>query len=283
VPPVQYVKSGDAYIAYQVIGSGAIDILSINGFISHLECAWEQPRYRHTIAQLSRMGRVILVDKRGFGLSDRVLDSPTLEQVAGDIKAVLDAVGSQSAIVVSGCEGAMAACFSTMLFPQQVHGLVLVNALAKGSRAPGFPWAMPFDTYEYIFENVRQEWGGPFALDFFVPNSDKTDKAFRQWWAKFVRLAASPGTALKAVQLMREMDMTELLPQVSAPTLVLHARDNRVVRVGSGRFIASQIPKAQYIEIVDDCHLWWWNSDAYLAEIACFIKRLHGHQDSHCA
>ena len=140
---------------------------------------------------------------------------------------------------------------------------------------------MPDDKYEQIFENVRQEWGGPYGLEFYVPDADD---AFRQWWAKFLRLSASPGTALKAVHLLREIDMSDILPQVKVPTLVLHSRDNQVVRVGSGRYVASQINKAEYIEIDDNAHVWWWNADDYLHEIECFIERLvQDKLDSHCA
>jgi pimeloyl-ACP methyl ester carboxylesterase/DNA-binding CsgD family transcriptional regulator len=280
-PPVQYVKSGDAYIAYQVIGSGPIDILYIGGFINHLECVWEQPLFAQMIMQLTGLGRVILVDKRGFGLSDRQIDSLSLEQAVEDIDAVLEAVDSQRTIIIGTCEGAPASTLSAVRYPNRIQGLILINAIVKGSRSPGFPWALPSDKYEQIFETVRQEWGGPYGLEFYVPDADD---AFRQWWAKFLRLSASPGTALKAVHLLREIDMSDILPQVQVPTLVLHSRDNQVVRVGSGRYVASQINKAEYIEIDDNAHVWWWNADDYLHEIECFIERLvQDKLDSHCA
>ena len=280
MPPVQYAKSGDAYIAYQVVGSGDIDILQMNGFFTHLECAWEQPRYVQTVMQLATMGRVIIVDKRGFGLSDRV-DSTSLEQYVADFQAVLDAVNSKQAVIVASCEGAPTAVLTTVQYPDRIKALILINAIVKGSRSPGFPWAIPFDIYEHIFENVLQEWGGPYGLQYFVPDADTT---FRQWWAKYLRLSASPGSALQAVRMMRDIDMSDTLSQVNVPTLVLHSRDNQVVRVGSGRYIASQIPSSEYVEIADDAHVWWWNPDDYLSEMDCFIDRiLNNRRDSHCA
>lgn len=271
IPPVQYVKSDDAYIAYQVCGEGSLDILYIEGFISHLESDWEQARSRWTIRRLSSQGRLIRMDKRGVGLSDRVPDTPTLEQTARDIRAVLDAVDSKEVLVIASCEGAPAACLVATEYPELVQGLVLLNAIIKGSRTVDFPWAMPFDVYDRIFENVKQEWGGPYAIEYFAPDADSE---FRQWWAKFLRQAASPGVALEAIKMMRDVDMTAILPDVTVPTLVMHARQNKLVRVESGRYIADHIPDSRYVEIPGNSHLWWWNADPYLNEIEHFMDTL---------
>jgi pimeloyl-ACP methyl ester carboxylesterase len=212
------------------------------------------------------------MDKRGVGLSDRVLDSPTLGQSAKDIQVVLDAVKSKEVVIISTCEGAPAACLATTLYPERIQGLILLNAFVKGSRTPDHPWALPLHLYDQIFENVRQEWGGPYAIEFFAPGADAQ---FRQWWAKFLRLAASPGVALESIKVMRHIDMTDLLPKVTVPTLVMHSRQNPMVRVESGRYTADHIPNARYVEIPGRSHLWWWDADPYLNEIDNFLDHLY--------
>ena len=271
MPPVQYVESDGAYIAYQVCGEGEIDVLYLEGFISHLETEWEQPRCVRAIRGMSSGARLIRMDKRGVGLSDRVSDSPSLEQTARDVRAVLEAVGSKEVVLIASCESAPAACLTAIMYPGQIQGLILLNAIIKGSRTADFPWAIPFDVYERIFENVKQEWGGPYAIEYFAPDADSE---FRQWWAKFLRQAASPGVALEAIRMMRDVDMTAILPEVTVPALVMHARQNPIVRVESGRYIADHIPDARYVEIPGTSHLWWWNADPYLNEIDHFLDSL---------
>ncbi|GAB5490752.1 MAG: alpha/beta fold hydrolase [Phototrophicaceae bacterium] len=272
LPKIQYVKSGDAYIAYQVIGNGPVDVLYMSGFISHLECEWEQPRCAWAYRRIASNSRLIIMDKRGVGLSDRVNDSPDLEQTVQDMRAVLEAVGSQEAVVASSCEGAPAACLMAVRYPDSVQGLMLLNGIVKGSRSVEFPWAMPVSMYNHIFDAVREEWGGPYALDYFAPEADSE---FRQWWAKFLRQAASPSVALQSVEMMRDIDMTAILPDVKAPTLVIHARHNMVVRVEAGRYIADNIPNARYVEIPTRSHLWWWDADVYVNEIESFLENIY--------
>lgn len=272
MPKVQYVKSGDAYIAYQVIGDGPIDVLYMSGFISHLECEWEQPRCAWAYRRIASNARLIIMDKRGVGLSDRVTDSPKLEQTAQDMRAVLEAVGSDGAVVASSCEGAPAACLTAVRYPEMVQGLIILNGIVKGTRSVDFPWAMPIALYDHIFNAVLEEWGGPYAVEYFAPESDSD---FRQWWAKFLRQAASPSVALQSVEMMRDIDMTALLPDVTVPTLVMHARHNAVVRVEAGRYIADNIPNARYVEIPTKSHLWWWDADSYVNEIETFLDNLY--------
>lgn len=272
MPPIQYVKSDDAYIAYQVVGDGPIDMLYVGSFLTHLECSWEQARCVWAYRRLSSMARLILVDSRGFGLSDRVTENPTPEQCAQDLNAVLDAVGSEKAVLLASCEGAPAASLAAVNYPERIEGLILLNAIVKGSRSDDFPWAMPFKVYDYIFENVRQSWGGPYAIEYFAPDADAE---FKQWWAKFLRLAASPGTALEAVGMMRDIDLSAVLPQIDVPTLVMHSRQNQLVRVEAGRYTADHIPDARYVELPGNAHLWWWDAAPYLNEIEAFLDNLY--------
>lgn len=271
IPPVQYVKSGEAFIAYQVIGDGPIDLFILSGSMTHIEAAWEQERFVWAMRRFSSFARVIIMDMRGSGLSDRATKSLDVEDNVQDIAAVLKAVGSKQAILMASCDGAPPICLAASRFGTSVQGLILLNAMVKGARSPEFPWALPSSSYERIFENVKQEWGGPYALDFFVPDADND---FRQWWGKFLRLAASPGTALEIIRLMSAIDMSQILPKVTVPTLVMHSRFNKVVRVESGRYSAGQIKNSRYVELPDNNHLWWWNPDPYIDEIEAFVENL---------
>jgi len=272
VPPVQYVKSNDAYIAYQVFGDGPIDVFYVEGIFSHLECAWEQPRCVWAFRRLGIKARVILMDKRGSGLSDRTPSAYSMEQIIEDIRVVLSEVGSKRTVLVASCEGTPIASLMAAKHPDTVSGLILLNGLVKGTRSPDFPWALPFDLYDQIFDTVRQEWGGPYGVEYFVPDADSE---FRQWWAKFLRQSVSPGEALSGVQHMREIDVTPILPQIDVPTLVMHSRYNRVVRVESGRYTADHIPNARYVEIPTKSHLWWWDADPFLNEVEAFLETIY--------
>jgi pimeloyl-ACP methyl ester carboxylesterase/DNA-binding CsgD family transcriptional regulator len=271
MPPVQYAKSGDAYIAYQVIGDGPVDLFIMSGSMTHIEAAWEQSRFVWTLRRLASFARVIIMDMRGSGLSDRTAKSTDVEDSVNDICAVLNAVGSKQAVLMASCDGAPPICLAANRFASRVQGLILVNAMVMGARSPEFPWALPSHSYERIFENVQREWGGPYAMDFFVPDADND---FRQWWGKFLRLAASPGAALQSIQLMSEIDLSDVLPNLTVPTLVMHSRFNKVVRVDSGRYVAGQVKNSRYVEFPDNNHLWWFNADAYVDEIEAFIDKM---------
>ena len=180
-------------------------------------------------------------------------------------------VKSEKAVLLAGCKGAPIACLMAAQYPDIVPGLIILNGFVKGTRTPEFPWAMPFDLYDKIFENVRQEWGGPYGVNYFVPEADSE---FKQWWARFLRQSASPGEALNGVEHMRHVDITPILPQITVPTLVMHSRHNRVVKVESGRYTADHIPNARYVEIPEKSHVWWWDADPYLNEIEAFLETI---------
>jgi len=272
VPPVQYARSDDAYLAYQVIGDGPIDLFYVEGLFSHIECAWEQPRCAWAFRRLGVHSRLILMDKRGAGLSDRSGYTGNIQQPIDDIRAVMKEIGSEKVVLLASCIGAPIASQMAAEHPDIVSGLILLNGFIKGSRSPEFPWALPFDLYDQIFDNVAGEWGGPYGVNYFVPDADAD---FRQWWARYLRLAVSPGEALQGVEHMRQVDVTPILPNIHVPTLVMHSRQNRVVRVESGRYTADHIPDARYVEIPDKSHMWWWDADSYLNEIETFLETVY--------
>jgi pimeloyl-ACP methyl ester carboxylesterase len=271
IPPIQYIKSDDAYIAYQVIGDGPVDMLYMSGFASHIEYAWEEPRLAQTMRHLANHARLIIMDKRGSGLSDRVLDSPSLEQTAADMEAVLDAVGSKEAVIAATCEGAPAASLAAVNNPDRILGLIMLNPVVVGSRTEQFPWAMPCHLWEQVFEAVEQEWGGPYKIDYLVPTADEY---LRTWWAKYLRLAVSPGAAVAAFQILSAIDMTAIMPQITVPTLLVHRRDNNFVRIEASRHVADLIPMVRYVELPGTSHLWWWDGEDALDEIVSFLKRM---------
>lgn len=271
VPAIQYVKSDDAYIAYQVIGDGPIDMLYMTGFVSHIEFAWEEPRLAQTLRRMASNTRLIIMDKRGSGLSDRLPDTPSLEQTSADMMAVLNAVDSKEAVIAATCEGAPAASLAAVNDPERVIGLIMLNPVVVGSRTKDFPWAMPCHLWERVFENVEQEWGGPYQIDYLVPTADDY---LRTWWAKFLRSAVSPGAATSAFQVLSAVDMSALMPKITVPTLLIHRRDNNFVRIEASRHVASLIPMARYVELPGTSHLWWWDSDDALDEIDSFLKYL---------
>lgn len=273
IPPIQYVKSDGAYIAYQVIGNGPIDMLYMSGFVSHIEYAWEEPRLAQTLRRMAKNTRLIIMDKRGSGLSDRVMDTPSLEQTAADMAAVLDAVGSEEAIIAATCEGAPAASLTAINNPDRVLALIMLNPVIVGSRTEQFPWAMPCYLWEQVFEAVEQEWGGPYKVDYLVPTADEY---FRTWWAKFLRSAISPGAAVAAFHILSAIDMTSIMPKITVPTLLIHRRDNKFVRRDATRHIASLIPVVRYVELPGTSHLWWWDGEDALDEIEAFLKHLIG-------
>jgi len=189
--PVHYADNGGVHIAYQVIGSGSVDLLFIHGFISHLEVAWENPEFTDFFEQLGKVARVILFDKRGVGLSDRIQGAPTLENTVEDANHVLDAVASKRTFVMGTSEGASAAVLLASTYPERVAGLILYGATPKIIRNGNHPeWAVPEEQFNNMIERMQRSWGEPWAVETFAPSRAK-DELFRTWWAKVLKSASS--------------------------------------------------------------------------------------------
>jgi DNA-binding SARP family transcriptional activator/pimeloyl-ACP methyl ester carboxylesterase len=254
--PTRYAYGGGVHLAYQVHGGGGTDILVLPGFVSSVERLWELPACRSFMASVKAMGRLIIFDSRGIGLSDRGL-SPSTEGAVEDIDTVLRAVKSQRAILFAASQSAAACIKFAVERPDGVAGLVLVGALARGSRAPDYPFALSADQFDTWRERLVSGWGEPIGIETFAP-SLASDAQARAWWAGLLRAALSPGALKTVLGAMRDMDVRALLPHVSVPTLVMHRRDDQAVRVDAGRYIAKNIPNASFVELDGDDH-WFFS------------------------
>ena len=273
VPTTHSVRSGDVNLAYQVIGEGPPDLVLVPGWVSNVECFWEEPRVARFLRQLASIGRLILFDKRGTGLSDRVPQDalPTLEQRMADVRAVMDAVGSKRATLVGYSEGGSMCALFAATHPDRAAGLVMIGSYARMIRTPDHPWGPSAEDYAGYVDMVQRDWGGPLGVARRAP-SVKDDEAFCRWWARFLRMSASPGAAVALLDINRELDLRHVLPAIRVPTLVLHAVGDQTIDVRYGRYLAARIPGARYVELPGADHLpWLADAEAIGAEIERFV------------
>lgn len=271
-PETRYAKSGDVNIAYQVVGEGPFDLIWVPGWISNVEQSWEVPEYAHFLQRLASFSRLILFDKRGTGLSDRVsIDRlPTLEERMDDVRAVLDAAGSERAAVFGASEGGNMSVLFAATYPERVRALVLASVYAKRVASEDYPWAPTREERERESERLEREWGGDIDVARLAPSAAE-DPALLRRVATFFRQSASPGAAVALNRMNTEIDTRAVLPTISAPTLVLQRLHDRSVRVEEGRWIAGQIPGARYVELDGDDHLVWIGPDDLLDEVEAFL------------
>src|SRR6478672_6900363 len=253
VPTTLYVKGAGAHLAYQTYGSGELDILIMPGFVSHVERVWEHPTCRAFLTLLMPLGRVIMFDRRGIGLSDRVGSTPSVEVTAEDIGTVLRAAQTRRVVLFGASEGGPACIKFAVDEPRLVAGLILFGSLAKGCWAEDYPHALRAKQFDAWLQQLVAEWGGPAGIETFAPSLSRDPQA-RAWWAGLLRAASSPGGIWAVLQAFRDTDVRHLLPRVSVPTLVLHRRNDQAVRFAAGRDMASHIPGAQFVELDGDDH-----------------------------
>lgn len=273
VPVTRYAKSGDIHIAYQVIGDGPRDLVIVPGFVTHIEHLWEEPLAERFYNRLGSFARVILFDKRGTGLSDRVAvqDLPTLEERMDDVRAVMDAVGSERAALLSISEGGAMCLLFAATYPERTHALVLCGSYARRSWAPDYPWGDTAEMNQKGLDGVESGWGGPVWIEKRAP-SLADDARFRQWYAMQYRLGASPGAALALLKMNVDIDVRDILPTIRVPTLILHRRDDRTIDVEHGRYLASHIPGAKYVELDGMDHIpFVGDADRVIQEIQEFL------------
>ena len=271
-PRTQYTKSGNVSIAYQVSGDGPIDLVYAQGWITNVEYAWENPDYARHLMRLGAFSRVIRFDRRGMGLSDRDVESLTLEERAEDIRAVMDAVGSKKAALLGVSEGGYMAVMFAATHPERSAALVLYGAYAKGGWAPDYPWGLTDEQNKRIWiDNLERDWGGPFGLEHGAP-SVANDEAARSWFGAYLRYSASV-TATKTLMYQNHaVDIRDLLPAVRVPTLVLHRTGDQWQQLAEGRYLAEHIPGAKLVELPGDDHIpWWGDQDRLIGEIQEFL------------
>jgi len=256
LPKTQYAKSGDLHIAYQVTGQGPLDLVWIPGFVSHLECMWEHPWPRRLLERLGSFSRLIRFDKRGTGLSDRVGSIPTLEQRMDDVRAVMDAAGSERAALFGISEGGPMSILFAATYPERTTALALYGSYARRSWAPDHPFGHTGEEWSRAIAAIEDTWGDPAGIDVRAPGATE-DVSYRQWWATFQRLAASPGAAVAVMEMNKEIDVRPVLPTIHVPALVLHRKGDRVVHVEQGRYLAAHIRGARLVELPGADHTPW--------------------------
>jgi class 3 adenylate cyclase len=272
-PETRYAKSGDLYVAYQVVGDGPFDLLHIPGFVSNVEAMWDEPLLARFLGRLASFSRLILFDKRGTGLSDRVPNDrlPTLEERMDDLRAVLDAAGSEQAALLSHSEGGNLAVLYAATHPERTRALVTTGMFAARVWSPEYPWAPTPEEREQTIEVLEREWGTPGPLVDLVP-SRANDRAFMERFAAYTRRSASPGAAAALMRMNTHIDVRAVLPTITVPTLVIHHTDDRDASVEEGRWIAAQIPGARFLELPGEDHLpWAGDQDRLLDEVEEFL------------
>jgi pimeloyl-ACP methyl ester carboxylesterase/DNA-binding NarL/FixJ family response regulator len=267
-PETRYAKSGEVRIAYQIIGHGPIDLVFVPGFISNLEVHWEDPGFSHLLRRLSAFTRLIQLDKRGTGLSDRVDTHhlPNLETRMDDVRAVMDAAGSQRAVLLGASEGGPMSILFAATYPERTRALVLY-----GSYAHFHTWVLPRDALEDFIGGIERAWGTGASVTRFAPELGK-DERFRTWWGRYERQSCSPSAAIALARMNAAIDVRSVLPTIRVPTLIIHRSDDARVKFSGGRYLSEKIRGARFVELPGRDHpLWTGDSDRVIDEIEVFL------------
>jgi pimeloyl-ACP methyl ester carboxylesterase len=257
MPATRYASSDGLKIAYQVTGDGSRDLVFVPGWISNVEVMWESPRMARFLERLGSFSRLIVFDKRGTGMSDPVpLESlPTLEERMDDVRAVMDAVGSESATLFGHSEGGTMCILFAATYPERTDGLILVGSYAKRIPSEDYPWAPSSENRAKDIEEMERNFGDPDALPEYLAPSRMHDEAFRAATARYFRLSSSPRAAAHLLEMNTQIDTTKVLPTIHVPTLCIYREHDGDVNVGEGRWIASQIEGSKLVVLPGADHL----------------------------
>jgi pimeloyl-ACP methyl ester carboxylesterase len=270
-PETRYADSGGVNIAYQVLGDGPGDLVFVMGWVSNIEVFWEEPTLARFLTRLASFSRLILFDKRGTGLSDRVTDMPSLEVRMDDVRAVMDAVASERAALFGVSEGGPMSALFSATYPSRVSALIMHGGFPRRIMTPDFPWGPTEQERRAWIEQMRREWGGTFGLAARAP-SMVGDGRFSQWWGRLLRMGASPAAVMALVAMNDEIDIRHILPAIRVPTLLLHSVRDATIPIGASRYMAERIPGARLVELPGEDHLpWLTDSEAILGEIEEFL------------
>ena len=271
---IQYAKSGEVNIAYQVTGEGPFDLVLVSGFVSHLDYDWQYPPSTQLLERLGSFARLIRFDKRGTGLSDRTVGLPDFETRMDDVRAVMDAVGSERAALFGYSEGGPLAILFAATYPERVRALALYGTYAKRSGpVDDYPWCETAEERAGYAMAVEREWGVAADLSRMAPSADES---FTRWWMARARAAASPGSARDLVLMNSQADVRDVLSAVQAPTQVIHRVGDRDARIEEGRYIAAHVPGARFVELPGDTHVPFWEPDDLVDEIEEFLTGVRG-------
>ena len=250
-PETRYAASPDGYVAYQVFGSGPLDLVFLTNWATNMDAMWDEPSVATYMDRLGSFTRVLWYDKRGTGVSDPVplASLPTIEQWTDDARTVMDAVGVEQAVILGDTEGGPMAAMLAASHPERVRALVLVNSFARWRRADDYPIGMPEATAERLLERWQQHWGVTSEILDLTAPSVANDPRFRSWWLRYSRLAMPRRASATMYRWVTEIDVRPILPSIRVPTLVVHRAGNRHHRVAFGRYLADHIPDAKYVEL----------------------------------
>jgi class 3 adenylate cyclase len=273
-PPTEYAESDGASIAYQVVGDGPIDVVLVLGFATHIELQWEAPPFARFFERIASFSRLIIFDKRGSGLSDPVVNAPTLEQRVSDVRAVMDDAGSERAALFGVSEGGPMSVLFAATYPARASALVLHGAMGRTTEAPDYPWASPAEALrESAAQFIVPYWGRQSVgmVELFAPSLVDDPQAV-EFAARMERTAASPAMVQQIFEMFLDVDVRDILGSIHVPTLVLHRRGDRVVNRRAGQELAKRIPGARYVELPGIDHLpWAGDSGPVLDEIEEFL------------
>ena len=274
----RYARNGDINVAYQVFGEGDVDLVMVPGFISHIENYWDEPNLARWLRKLGSFCRVILFDKQGTGLSDRSSKPPGMDERMDDVRAVMDAAGIEKAAIFGISEGGSLATLFAASHPDRSKALILYGAFAHFTS-----WVPTQEALDGLFQYIDTAWGSGESLPMFAPTM-KDDLALKEWWGKFERLGGSPGAVKKIMRLNSQIDITDILPTVNVPTLIIHRKDDVTVNVEGGRLLAERIPNAKYVELpgVDHMPMVGENPNRILDEMAQFLTGEWGPIETEC-
>jgi len=250
-PTTRYAKSEDVHVAYQEFGDGPINLVFVPGFVSHIDNYWTHPNVVRWLDRLGSFARVVMFDKRGTGLSDRVADLPAMDQRMDDVRAVMDAVGFERAAVFGISEGGSLAALFAAHHPDRCEALIVYGAFARFTS-----WFPTDEALEGLFSYIDTDWGTGASLPLFAPTSEG-DVAFQEWWGRFERLGADPGAAIALMKMNSQIDITEILPSIHVPTLVIHRADDTMIDFDGGELLAERIPNARLAVLPGSDHLPW--------------------------
>jgi len=273
-PQTRYAVSGDVNIAYQVIGDGPIDLVFVMGWVSNIDEFWTEPSFANFLLRLARFSRLIVFDKRGTGLSDRVDEKrlPTIEQRMDDVRAVMDAAGSKKAALFGISEGGPMCIVFAATYPDRVHSLMTFGSYAAARVSDGYPYGRSAEVWEKGLEDIRTGWGRrPVGLELRF-RSRSNDEAFKQWWMRYQVRSVTPRAALVLTEMNSWIDVRPALPAISAPTLIMHRTGDPAITVEGSRYMANAIRGARLLEFPGLDHApWTENGEAVLAEIEAFV------------
>jgi class 3 adenylate cyclase len=253
-PRTRYAHSGDASIAYQVLGEGPINLTVVNGPASHLELTWDEPSTARCFERIASFSRLLLFDRRGTGLSDPVSRPPTLEQQMDDLSVVLDAAGIERTAIWGASDLGLSALFAAT-YPDRVTALVLSGVAANGADT------ITDEKRTHLLDAIENRWGDGTLLPLFAP-SQVGNRVFEEWWARMQRSAVSPGMARRLIEMAAQTDLRAVLPTIRVPTLVTHYAGDRYVPVDFGREVASLIPGSRFVEYPGADHYGWVDTPA---------------------